>query len=130
MFLLFYCAKKTPDFSLRALSPLQSSRVLEGIVIMGLGSVGVVLLPLFAVFINFYNLFKTLHLNHTSIDYVTYYSSYVTVIFRSQLFNLCSEDVCSQLTVHSFHTTPVIILGDFGKYVLDPDNPQAPCFLN
>lgn len=81
--------KQTLGFSLRTPTSLQSSRVLEGIVIVGLESVVVVLLPLFAVFINFYNLSKTLHLNHTSIDYVICYSSYVIVIFRSQLFNLC-----------------------------------------
>ena len=70
--------------------PSQSSREVEGIVVIaGLGGGLVILLPLLAVFIKFYKLLKTPDLNLTTIAYVTYNSSFVTISFTSQLFNLC-----------------------------------------
>lgn len=106
-------------------------RELEGLVAtIGLGSMVVVLLFLFAVFIKPYNLPKILNFNLTPVDYVTYYSSYISVIFRSQFFSLASREVCSWLPIRYFHITPVIILGDFSINVLHPDNSQAPCLCN
>lgn len=46
-------------------------------------------------------------------------------------YSTCVLQRCLILAQYcSIHTTPVLILGDFSAHVLDPDNSQAPHFLN
>ena len=138
-FLLFSCVKtttktnkqtkKSPGFFLRTVFPSQSSREIEGIVVIaGLGGGLVILLPLLAVFIKFYTLsFKNTQVWISQPLSMSPTTLHLLLSFLHPNYSTCVFQRCLILAHYcSIHTTPILILGDFSAHVLDPDSSQVP----